>query len=112
MGGPSIVHSTEEGRLWHQLHTGFGPLGWAFGSAGHLHLHGPMKEAATRIGLRSQCARGQMWQREKAVKRLIQHHPVVVLRMLCHCGWLNENEHLLIRPGVDVRSEEEPASSS
>ena len=119
-------------RLWHRLRTGFGPLGWAFGSAGYprpipdsykcpecdekgmslLHIltscsHGPTKEAATRIGLRSQCARGQtVRQREKAAKRLIQHHPVVVLRMLCRCGWLDENEHLLIRPGADARSEE------
>ena len=126
-------------RLWHRLRTGYGPLGWAFGSVGYprrikdsyecpacgaegmslLHVltactQEETRQGAERMGLRFQC-RNTMQQRAKAARRLIRQHPAKVMQMLCWSGWLDDNENLLIRPGAadpDERSAAEKAVDS
>eukprot|EP00754_Rhynchopus_humris_P030184 Rhum_TRINITY_DN15263_c1_g4::Rhum_TRINITY_DN15263_c1_g4_i1::g.147065::m.147065 len=122
-------------RLWHRLRTGYGPLGWAFGSVGYprkiadtyecpacgadgmslLHVLTSCSHAETRLeagrrGLRFQC-RNVMQQRTKAARRLMRYHPERVLQLLCRSGWLDDNENLLIRPDAAARNRKTNAAA-
>ena len=114
-------------KLWHQLRTGYGPLGYVFGSQGSprpipygykcpacgaedmslLHVlawcsHTETAEEAAKLGLRFvlRDASKTVEQRAKAARWMTRVYPARVLRLLCRSGWIDTCENLLIRPGA------------
>ena len=114
-------------KLWHQLWTGYGPLGYVFGSLGSprpipygykcpacgaedmslLHVlawcsHTETVEEAVKLGLRFvlRDASKTVEQRAKAARWMTRVYPARVLRLLCRSGWIDTCENLLIRPGA------------